>query len=135
MAATMAHPIPEQVHIPGGPPAGIAERRAHPRTRCELAARVTEFDPHRGAHATWRARVVDVGRGGLCLRSRRPVAQGASLIIEVRSGKKRSLRVLFGVVRYARHAESVEHALGVSFRALPRSAEMKRWMAGRTGAA
>lgn len=107
-----------------------ADRRRHPRTACEIDAKVTEVtDGTPGSN--WPAKVVDLSRGGAGLRCQHKATVGIDVLIELRGDGAALGQLLFGTVRHTREAQPGEYSVGVEFRAVPNTPAIRAWQARR----
>jgi PilZ domain len=106
------------------------DRRRHPRTACEIDAKVTELaDGTPGSN--WPAKVVDLSRGGAGLRCQHKATVGIDVLIELRGDGAALGQLLFGTVRHTREAQPGEFSVGVEFRAVPNTPTIRAWQARR----
>lgn len=77
------------------------------------------------------ALLVDIGRGGMCLKCRRPMLIGELIFVRVKfAGSK--WKLLFGAVRHIHYASGGQYQMGIEFMPIPTVAEYQKWIENLT---
>jgi c-di-GMP-binding flagellar brake protein YcgR len=104
-----------------------ASRRRFARLPINTTVEVYEARDAKQIGEPFEGIAVDIGRGGMCLRSRRPLLGGQLIFIRMpMPGGK--WKLLFGEVRHNRYADSGMYHMGVQFTPIPTQQEYQEWI-------
>lgn len=74
---------------------------------------------------------VDIGRGGMCLRSRRPMIAGSFAFVRLPLAQKK-WKLLFGEIMHTEYADSGMYHMGMQFAPIPSTSEYQEWIESLT---
>ena len=104
-----------------------ASRRRFSRTVINTTVEVYEARDAKQIGEPFEGTAVDIGRGGMRLRCRRPLMDGTLIFVRLPlAGGK--WKLLFGEVRHALYADSGMYHMGVQFVPIPTQHEYQEWI-------
>ncbi len=118
---------------PAAAPSALSSinRRRHDRVDLDLPSLVTEIDEFGTPGNPWNARVVDLSRSGVGLRSRRMVHLGRKVFVQIFAPDGEERKLLFGLVRQSRYADGGGYAVGIEFHPMLTTSTIRAWVSSR----